>query len=232
MGLVTSKEISQVLGLAKLGFIGTFVGWILIRVLRISTLNRIYNRHKNKDTVAFLDGVLSDCEIKFEIPEEDLKRIPKEGPFITISNHPLGGLDGILLLKLLLEKRTDYKIIANFLLHRIEPIKPYVMPVNPFENHKDAKSSVAGIKQALSHLKEGNPLGIFPAGEVSTYKDGKLKVDKIWEEGAVRLIQKAEVPIILIYFHAKNSSLFYFLSRISDTPRTAKLPSEMVARRG
>ena len=84
--------------------------------------------------------------------EEDLRtNSQNEGPFITVSNHPLGGIDGILLLlKLLIEHRSDYKIIANFLLHRIEPLKPYVMPVNPFENHKDAKSSVTGIKNALT----------------------------------------------------------------------------------
>ncbi len=53
------------------------------------------------------------------------------------------------------------EIIANFLLHRIAPMKPYIMPVNPFEDRKDAKSSMAGIKGALNHLKEGYPLGIF-----------------------------------------------------------------------
>ena len=208
MALVTSKEIAKVIGLQKVGFIGTFVGWLLMKVLRISAINKIYNNNKDKTDLGFLNGVLDDCQIRFEIPEEDLKRIPKNGAFITVSNHPLGGIDGVLLLKLLIEKRADYKIIANFLLHRIEPLKPYVMPVNPFETRKDAKSSVAGIKSALLHLREGKPLGIFPAGEVSTYKDGKLKVDKPWEEGAVRLIKKAEVPVIPIYFHAKNSSCF------------------------
>jgi putative hemolysin len=232
MALVTSKEIAQVIGLDKFGFIGTFVGWLLMRVLRISAINKIYNKNKEKSDLDFLNAVLEDCNIKFEIPEEDLKRIPKEGAFITISNHPLGGIDGVLLLKLLIEKRADYKIIANFLLHRIAPLKPYVMPVNPFETRKDAKSSVAGIKSALLHLKEGKPLGIFPAGEVSTYKDGKLNVDKPWEEGAVRLIKKANVPIIPIYFHAKNSRLFYFLSKISGTLRTAKLPSEVISQGG
>jgi len=232
MALVTSKEISQVIGLEKFGFLGTFVGWSLLRVLRISTINKIYENNKHKTDLEFLNGVLDDCNIKFEIPEEDLKRIPKEGAFITVSNHPLGGIDGVLLLKLLIEKRADYKIIANFLLHRIEPLKPYVMPVNPFETRKDVKSSVAGIKGALLHLREGKPLGIFPAGEVSTYKDGKLKVDKPWEESAVRLIQKANVPVIPIYFHAKNSRLFYFLSKISDTLRTAKLPSEVISQEG
>ena len=232
MALVTSKEIARVIGLHKLGFFGTFVGWVLLRILRISAINKIYDNNKNKTDLDFLNGVLDDCNINFEIPEEDLKRIPKEGPFITISNHPLGGIDGVLLLKLLVEKRTDYKIIANFLLHRVAPLKPYVMPVNPFEDRKDVKSSLTGIKNALLHLKEGKPLGIFPAGEVSTYKDGKLNVDKPWEEGAVKLIKKANVPVIPIYFHAKNSRLFYFLAKISDTLRTAKLPSEVVSQRG
>jgi len=231
MSLVTSKEIANVLGISKYGFLGTFVGWILMRVLSISAINRIYNNHKHKKDLDFLNGILGDFQIEFEIPDEDLKRIPKEGPFITVSNHPLGGIDGILLLKLLLQERPDYKIIANFLLHRIEPLKPYVMPVNPFETHKDAKSSVAGIKSALLHLKNGNPLGICPAGEVSTYRDGKLLVDKPWEEGAVRLIKKAQVPVIPIYFHAKNSNLFYVLSKISDTFRTAKLPSELLSQK-
>jgi putative hemolysin len=232
MALVTSKEVSQVIGLNKFGFLGTFVGWVLLRVLRISAINKIYENNKHKSDLDFLNGILDDCKIKFEIPEEDLKRIPKEGPFITVSNHPLGGIDGALLLKLLIEKRADYKIIANFLLHRIAPLKPYVMPVNPFETRKDAKSSIVGIKNALLHLREGKPLGIFPAGEVSTYKDGKLKVDKPWEEGAIRLIKKANVPVIPIYFHAKNSRLFYIMSKISDTLRTAKLPSEVMSQRG
>jgi len=231
MGLVSSKEIASVINLDKYGFLGTFIGWILLKLLRISRINRFYEKHKNKKDVAFLDAILNEFQIDFEIPEEDLKRIPKDGSFITVSNHPLGGIDGVLLLKLLVEKRPDYKIIANFLLHRIAPLKPYVMPVNPFEDRKDVKSSITGIKSALLHLKEGKSLGIFPAGEVSTYKDGKLIVDKPWEEGAVKLIHKAKVPVIPIYFHAKNSKLFYFLSKISDTLRTAKLPSEVLSQK-
>ncbi|MGG6229544.1 GNAT family N-acyltransferase [Tenacibaculum sp. SDUM215027] len=231
MGLVTPKEVAKAIGADKFGVFGTFSGWLLMKVLRISTANEVYNKHKHKKDLPFLNGLLDEFQIEFEIPEEDLKRIPKEGPFITISNHPLGGIDGILLLKLLLEHRADYKIIANFLLHRIEPLKPYVMPVNPFENHKDAQSSVAGVKNALLHLQEGRPLGLFPAGEVSTYRDGKLMVDKEWEQGAVRLIKKAKVPVIPIYFHAKNSQLFYTLSKISDTLRTAKLPSELLSQK-
>lgn len=138
MGLVTAKEVAKAINLDKYGFVGTFIGWLLMKVLKISTLNKIYNRNKHLKELDFLNAILDEFEIQFEIPEEDLKRLPKDGAYITISNHPLGGIDGILLLKLLLEHRPDYKIIANFLLHRIEPLAPYIMPVNPFEEHKDA----------------------------------------------------------------------------------------------
>ncbi|MFC0603689.1 GNAT family N-acyltransferase [Winogradskyella pulchriflava] len=230
-GLVTAKEVAKAIHADKYGFLGTFFGWVLMKVLKISTLNKIYNRNKHLSELKFLDGILDEFQIKFEIPEEDLKRLPKEGPYITISNHPLGGIDGILLLKLMIEQRSDFKIIANFLLHRIEPLKPYIMPVNPFEDRKDVKSSLVGFKNAIMHLRDGHPLGVFPAGEVSTYRDGKLVVDKPWEEAAMKLIKKAEVPVVPIYFHAKNSRLFYRLSKISDTLRTAKLPSELLTQK-
>ncbi|MCZ8091319.1 MAG: GNAT family N-acetyltransferase [Flavobacterium sp.] len=231
MGLVTAKEVAKAINADKYGVLGTFSGWLLMKVLKISTLNKIYDRNKHLSEVEFLNAILDEFQIKFEIPEEDLKRLPKDGAYITVSNHPLGGIDGILLLKLMLEREPNFKIIANFLLHRIEPMKPYIMPVNPFENHKDAKSSVIGIKETLRHLSDGKPLGMFPAGEVSTYKDGKLVVDKPWEEGAIKVIRKAQVPVVPIYFHAKNSKLFYFLSKIDDTLRTAKLPSELLTQK-
>lgn len=231
MGLVTAKEVAKAIKADKYGVLGTFSGWLLMKVLKISTINDVYDRNKHLSEVEFLNAILDEFKIKFEIPEEDLKRLPKDGAYITISNHPLGGIDGILLLKLMLEREPNFKIIANFLLHRILPMKQYIMPVNPFENHKDAKSSVIGIKETLRHLSDGKPLGMFPAGEVSTYKDGKLVVDKTWEEGAIKVIRKAQVPVVPIYFHAKNSRLFYFLSKISDTLRTAKLPSEVLTQK-
>lgn len=231
MGLVTAKEVAKAIHIHKYGFLGTFIGWLLMRITKISSINRFYDRHKHLDGIEFLDAILEHYDIRFEIPEEDLKRLPKQGAYITISNHPLGGIDGVLLLKLLLSQRSDFKIIANFLLNRIEPLAPYILPVNPFENHKDAKSSLLGFKNAMKHLAEGHALGIFPAGEVSTYKDGKLIVDRPWEEAALKLIRKAEVPVVPIYFHAKNSQLFYGLSRINDLFRTAKLPSEITTQK-
>ncbi|ADY29576.1 lysophospholipid acyltransferase family protein [Cellulophaga lytica] len=231
MGLVTAKEVAQAIKVDKFGFIGTFIGWLLMKVTKISSINTFYDNHKHLTETAFLDAILEHYQIKFEIPEEDFRRLPKDGAYITISNHPLGGIDGVLLLKLLLQHREDFKIMANFLLNRIEPMSPYILPVNPFESRKEVKSSLAGFKNAMLHIRGGHPLGIFPAGEVSTYRDGKLIVDKPWEETALKLIRKAEVPVVPIYFHAKNSRLFYRLSKISDVFRTAKLPSEVTTQK-
>ncbi len=232
MSLVTPKEVAKVINLDKYGFIGTFFGWMVMKILRLSKINRKYNKHKHLKGLEFLTVLLDDLQIKFELPPEDLARIPKDGAFITVSNHPLGGIDGILLLKLLIEKRPDYKTISTFLINRIEPLKPYMLQVNPFEDKKEIFSSWAGIKSSILHLKEGHPLGIFPAGEVSTYKDGKLIVDKPWDEGVIKLIKNAKVPVIPIYFHARNSKLFYFLAKLNPMLRTAKLPSELFTQKG
>jgi len=231
MGIVNAKEVAKVMNLEKLGPLGTSIGWLILKTIKISRLNREYEKRKKLNGIDFIDSILEGFEIDFEISEKDLKRIPKIGAFITISNHPLGGIDGMILMKLLLEQRSDYKIIANFLLHRLDPLKPYIMPVNPFEDNKDAKSSLGGTKNAIAHLKEGKPLGMFPAGEVSTYKDEKHIVDKPWEPAAMKLVQKAKVPVLPVYFHAKNSTFFYRLASMNDILRTAKLPSEMLTQK-
>ncbi|MDX1603418.1 MAG: lysophospholipid acyltransferase family protein, partial [Salinimicrobium sediminis] len=231
MGIVSAKEVAKVMNLDKLGFLGTSMGWVLLKTTKLSVINKEYEKRKNLPAPQFIDSLLKAFEIDFEIPQEDLKRIPKSGPFITISNHPLGGIDGMILLKLLLSQREDFKVIANFLLQRIEPLQPYIMPVNPFEEHKEVQSSTKGIKEAIMHLRDGKPLGIFPAGEVSTYREERRIVDRPWDPAAMKLIQKAKVPVIPIYFHAKNSTFFYRLASVSDILRTAKLPSEMLSQK-
>lgn len=227
MSLVTPNEMAKAVGLGSWGVLGKLVGNLLLSLTRISPMNRFHKRHQDLPAKDFLDELVKHYEVDYEVHEDELRRLPKEGAFITISNHPLGGFDGILLLKLLLSKREDFRVMANFLLQRIEPLKPYIFPVNPFEEHKDAKSSTAGFRLALKHLQDGGCMGIFPAGEVSTEKSGNLYLDRPWEEAAVKLIQKAGVPVVPVYFHARNSALFYRLAKIHDSLRTAKLPSEM-----
>jgi len=70
MSLVTPKEISRIIKMDKLGPVGTFTGWLLMKTIRISRLNEIYDKHKDKQEIEFLDAILNEVKIKFEIPEE------------------------------------------------------------------------------------------------------------------------------------------------------------------
>lgn len=228
MALVSTKDIYNVSGLKKLGVLGLPIAWGLKNATRLNRLNDIYKRGLGKEAPEFLEYLLNDLEISYELHEEDIKRIPKEGPFVVVSNHPLGALDGILMMHIIGKVRPDFKVMGNFLLHRIKPLEPMVIAVNPFETRKEAYSSSSGMRAALKHVKEGGCLGIFPAGEVSAKDDEGNIVDRKWQESAMKLVKKLEVPVIPMYFRAKNSPFFYRMAKLHPNLQTALLPSEMV----
>lgn len=231
MKLVETEDFRKATRLGAIG--GGGVAKLLMFILRLNKLNKLYARYADRKGLDFLNGALSELQIQFDVNPEELKRIPKDGAFITVSNHPYGGIDGILLIKLLAEERPDYKVLANFLLRRIDPIKDFILPVDPFEGSYKVTSSVAGIKNAFNHLKSGMPLGIFPAGEVSTYYNTESPgiADRQWQDSILKFIKLAEVPVVPVYFQGTNSRLFHILGLIHPLLRTVKLPSEILNKR-
>lgn len=230
MPILTNIEIADTLGLKKFGPLGTSLSNGLMHMLNISDLNKIYDTYSYLDGLDFINAVLNELCISIEISDADKKKIPTNTPFIAIGNHPLGGIDGLIMLKILLEHHLESMILANFLLKKIKPIAGHICPVNPFENRKHVFQSTGGIRSALNHLKAGIPLGIFPAGEVSkksNFLNGKI-TDKTWDKSALKLIKKANVPVIPMYFNAQNSQIFYFMAGIHQNFRTAGLPGEVL----
>lgn len=209
-------------------FGGEIIAKFLMQLLKLNKLNNLYSQNKDKDGINFINSVIDNLQFNYEIREDDLKRIPEKGPFIVTSNHPFGGIDALILMKIFYEKRPDFKAMGNFLLQKIPPIKQFVFPVNPFETNKGASSSFSGIKQALAHLDEGKSLAIFPAGEVSSYQpeSGNIQ-DREWQASILKFIKRAEVPVIPVYFQGTNSRFFHMLGQIHPILRTAKLPSEL-----
>lgn len=226
-------EPEDIIKAAKLNkFVGASTSRILMLLLRINKINKLYSEVGDMEGPEFIEALIRKLRINYEFSPEELNRIPKTGPFITVSNHPYGGIDGMLMVKLISQVRDDYKALANFLLQRIDPVKDYILPVNPFEDRKDASSSLKGIKQALGHLQEGKALGIFPAGEVSSYSVHYVGIsDRLWQESALKMIKMAQVPVVPIYFSGTNSRLFHLLGLIHPTLRTARLPSELFNKR-
>ncbi len=225
MSLVRPYDVTYALGFKKKNLFTYLLGWLLLYVLRLDKLNRFYSRNKHLQGPDFVDQVIEALDLHLEVPAEDLKRIPSEGPFITVSNHPLGGLDGILLMKLIGSRRPDYKVWPNFLLEKIEPLKEYFLRFP--DDQKGSSSYAQRKKQVIRYLQQGHGLAIFPAGEVSTYRQGNIYVDRQWDDEALRLIYEAKVPVVPIYFHARNSRIFYWLSKLGPMFRTARLPSEL-----
>mgnify|MGYP000473336649 CR=1 FL=1 len=197
----------------------SLVSKLVMYILRLHKLDKLNVKVNDDDPEAL--GVTID------VSKEDLEKIPKEGTFITVSNHPFGGLDGIVLVRLLCKLRPDYKIMSNFLLKKIVPLQDYILGLDPEESKKDSNMRV--IKEAIRHVIDGKPLGIFPAGEVSSYQaDSNHVEDKEWDSSVLKLVKMAKVPVIPIYFKGSNSLLFYLLGMIHPVLKTIKLPSELL----
>lgn len=232
MSLISKKDFISAAGLSKIGFLKQPVASALMKITKLDKVNHLYDKLKDKSGKAFFDGFVEERDLQYIVFEEDLAKIPKQGPFILIANHPLGAIDGILMTKILTEIRPDFKVMGNFLLSKIKPMSPFVISVNPFENRKEVFNSTQGMRETLRHLQEGGCVGIFPAGEVSNRNNPLGAVeDKVWEESVMKLIKKAKVPVVPMYFHAKNSKLFYQAAKLSPSLQTLLLPSEMMAKR-
>ncbi len=229
MSLITKNDLITASGLSKLGFLKNPVASAVMRLAKINKVNELYDKLKDKKGKAFFESFVDERDLQYIVFEEDLAKIPKTGPFIIVANHPLGAIDGILMTKIISEIRPDFKIMGNFLLEKIKPMEPFVIPVNPFENRKEIYNSAAGMRATLKHLEEGGCVGIFPAGEVSNKNNTYNEIqDKQWEKPALKLIKMAKVPVVPMYFHAKNSRLFYQVSKLHPGLQTLLLPAEMM----
>jgi putative hemolysin len=230
MKIITKEDFSKAAKLDKLHLPG--LASLLMEVMKINEVNEVFQKAEHLQGPTFVDKILQIIGITVEFDENDLKHIPKDGAFISIANHPYGGIEGLVLLKLLCMARPDTKLMANFLLKKIPNLSDYFIAVNPFENIEHS-SSISGIKNTLELLRSGTPIGIFPAGEVSTFKFETQQItDKLWHPVVGKIIAKANAPVIPVYFHGNNGLFFNLLSFIHPALRTAKLPSELFNKHG
>ncbi|NPA68690.1 MAG: lysophospholipid acyltransferase family protein [Chlorobi bacterium] len=198
----------------------------ILQLKRYNKINKLYSDNFDKDGIKFINSVIDSLGIRFEIDETDLKRIPEKGAFITVSNQPFGGIDGLLLLKILSEKRPDFKLLANFMLHTVEPLSYFSIPLTEKDETDPGKFSFTTLKRTLKHLEEGNSLGIFPAAEISKVYSLNNISDKKWQLPLIKLIKKAQVPVVPVYFQGNNSWIFHILGNLSPALQTARLSKE------
>lgn len=205
---------------------------VLTEVSGLKRLERFYNEIQHLHDLEFTAAVFKNLELDIEVADEDVERIPKEGGLVFVANHPYGAIDGLALVHVLCRARPDLKVMANFLLQQLEPLRDRFIGVNPFEQ-LGSLSSFQGMRQALAHVKEGKSLAVFPAGEVSSWRtEIKGVVDPRWKTPAIKLLQHAQVPVVPIWFDGANSLVFQMLGMIHPNLRTLALPTEMLRMRG
>lgn len=230
MTVISKEEFEKATRIDKIPMPG--LSSFLMELMKINEVNNKFESISHLNGLEFIDQVLEHLDVIIDFDESELDYIPTEGAFIALANHPYGGIDGLILLKLLCKKRPDTKLMANFILDKIPNLKEWLIAVNPFENIQHI-SSISGIKKTIRVLESGTPVGIFPAGEVSSYQAEFHKVtDKKWDSVIGKIIAKAKAPVIPIYFSGNNGLLFNILGLLHPMLRTAKLPSELFNKQG
>lgn len=224
--VVTKADLKQALGMK--GFVGDCAASVAYGFCGLGEINRLFDGAADYQGSAFADHLLENMNITIDVAPEQLANIPKEGGFIMVSNHPFGGIEGVMLLSAIAKVRSDFKLMANFILSHIPNLKECFFSVNPFEKNPEWKSSVGGIKGAIQHVAAGHGLGVFPAGEVSRYHGHDFPEDLPWSNSIARIIKSAGVPVIPVFWDGCNSRRFYRWDRIHSMLGTARLTRELI----
>lgn len=209
---------------------GDYFAKFLMYILRFDRLNKVYRKVVGKQGIEFIDELIKTLEFNIEFDTSELKKIPKEGPLIVVANHPLGGFDGLLLIKYLSMVRSDVKVLASFLLKKVEPVSEYFLSESLADLSSESDDFV-GAKEAAEHLKQNGVLCLFPAIDINTKETFDDITDKVWQYPVVNFIKKAEVPVVPVLFQGSNSRLLQLAARIHPALKQARLPSEILSKR-
>ena len=207
----------------------------LLKFLSVDKVNDVHRRNCDTPGPEFVKRMLiDDFKIKLKIDNEQVLDHLPEGAFVTVSNHPLGALDGIALISRITRRRPEYKVMVNMILNKISAMRPNFIAVDAWASNDSAKRavSVRGIMEALRQLKNGKPVGFFPAGAMSKTNCKYKTVDREWQASVLEIIYRAKVPVIPIYFHDKNSLWCNFLGHAFWQARSLRLPAEVFRKVG
>lgn len=177
-----------------------------------------------------IDRALAWLNVGYDMPAS--ARVPLTGRCVVVANHPFGAIEGLILASMLRSFRHDVKVMANALLGRVPELRDLLVLVDPFGEAGSTQSNIRPLREAISWIKGGGMLVVFPAGEVAHARLSEREItDPPWSETIARLIRICEAQVLPVFFAGSNSLLFHAAGLVHSRLRTALLPHELLNKR-
>ncbi len=205
------------------------IEWMTGKVTIIRRI-REFERRPTPVGQAFWSACLEVMRVKLLTPDAEMARIPTTGPVILVANHPHGLVDGMVLAELIGRVREDYRILTRSILTGIdESASNFMIPV-PFPHEEDAQRKMLAMRaQAMSHLKDGGLVALFPSGVVAASETmfGPA-VEAEWNVFTAKMIRTSGATVLPVFFPGSNSRWYQMANRVSPTLRQGLLLHEVV----
>lgn len=197
-------------------------------------LQKVYDElHREGPTPFNVWGnALQKLNIKMDFDENQLTKIPTEGPLIFVANHPFGVVDGAILLHIATRVRKDYFLLVNEVVSHEPVLKGHFLPVDFRQNAEALATNLRTKELTTERLNKGEALVIFPSGAVSTSRKLFGPVEEFpWRRFICTRIHETHCSVVPVYFHGRNSRLFQLVSKFSMNLRLGLLLYEVMNKR-
>lgn len=175
----------------------------LRRVIHEREINEILTRFSDLEGIEFVRSALKYMDVRYHTV--GMERLDRGGRYVFASNHPFGGLDGLMLADELYTYFGDVKVVVNDLLMHIDPIKRLFVPVN--KHGRQGSGSVGAFNDAFA---SDVPIVTFPAGLCSRRTKGVV-CDLEWRPNFIKKAAAYGRDVVPVYFDGKLSDFFYRL---------------------
>lgn len=183
-----------------------FIIRYLKRIIHQDEINEVLSIHGHEQGVEFIDSVFRYMDVSYTV--DGFENISLNGRYLFASNHPLGGLDGMILIHFLVQRFPEIKFPVNDLLMNLKSLHDVFIPVN--KHGAQTSQNARMLEQAYA---SNTQILYFPAGLCSRKQKGKIE-DLEWRKSFITKAIKHQRDIVPIYFSGRNSNFFYNLARI------------------
>lgn len=206
-----------------------FVYGLMNKLLHIREINEIIRRYGHLTGIPFIEAVLDYFDVK--VVHIGAEHLPGSGHYIFASNHPLGGFDGLMLIKVVSDHMGRSQFLVRDELTKIPPLAELFIPINKFGDQRRS----AGLINAA--YESDCQILIFPSGLASRKIRGKI-ADLEWQKHFIQKSVEHHRDVIPVLISGKNSRIFYWLANfrkwagIRINLEMFLLPDELFKNRG